>query len=400
MRSRLTLIEQFSPTTWQVVWCALNFAACIPVLVAVGLFSLYHFYLLATNTTTIEAWEKDKVAMLVRRGRIEKIKFPYNLGVLQNIRYVLGSNPLVWCWPTLRVQGDGLSYPVEAGTEEHVQYLWPPKDPTSYYEPRPLPETPWTYGSGVNPHLEPSNARLRSKASSRNTAGNQGGAREMDSFTRFLKSLDNDEPDSRTPSPASSDLDSGANIDDGAIQARRQPRTGDQISDEEADSDAYDTKTGRPKARRGSEGWEVKPLTPWAREEIVRKYAARRGLGQEEGPVPGSAVDQEHLPESRSDDVSLRAQDAPAQPQGTDLEDESSPTLDKYNRYIPSAEDSSSSDDGNPPSEGRFRDRLWEQHIDVWEGRVIANGSGAAAGNGTAGETHGIADADSALEEL
>ncbi|KZO96328.1 zf-DHHC-domain-containing protein [Calocera viscosa TUFC12733] len=108
----------YSPSMSQVIWGVLNFAACVPVLVAVGLFSLYHFYLLATNTTTIEAWEKDKVAMLVRRGRIEKIKFPYNLGLLQNMRYVLGASPLRWCVPSRKVQGDGLSYPVEAGTGE------------------------------------------------------------------------------------------------------------------------------------------------------------------------------------------------------------------------------------------------------------------------------------------
>ncbi|KZT62662.1 zf-DHHC-domain-containing protein [Calocera cornea HHB12733] len=108
----------YTPSTGTVVWGALNFATCVPVMCAVGLFSLYHFYLLATNTTTIEAWEKDKVAMLVRRGRIEKIKFPYNLGLVQNLRYVLGSSMLFWCLPTRSVQGDGLSYPVEAGTGE------------------------------------------------------------------------------------------------------------------------------------------------------------------------------------------------------------------------------------------------------------------------------------------
>lgn len=35
--------------------------------------SLYHFYCVATNTTTIEAWEKDKVATLIRRGKIREV---------------------------------------------------------------------------------------------------------------------------------------------------------------------------------------------------------------------------------------------------------------------------------------------------------------------------------------
>ena len=47
------------------------------VLIILNLDSLYHFYCLATNTTTIEGWEKDKVATLVRRGKIHEVKFPY-----------------------------------------------------------------------------------------------------------------------------------------------------------------------------------------------------------------------------------------------------------------------------------------------------------------------------------
>lgn len=35
--------------------------------------SLYHFYCLLNNTTTIEGWEKDKVATLVKKGRIHEV---------------------------------------------------------------------------------------------------------------------------------------------------------------------------------------------------------------------------------------------------------------------------------------------------------------------------------------
>lgn len=55
----------------------LNFATCAPVWVCVGMFSLYHTYLAMGNSTTIEGWEKDKVATLVRRGKIREIKYPY-----------------------------------------------------------------------------------------------------------------------------------------------------------------------------------------------------------------------------------------------------------------------------------------------------------------------------------
>lgn len=65
------------PSTMDMVVLILNFAQGVPVLLMVGLFSMYHTYALCTNTTTIEGWEKDKVAMLVRRGKIEEVsQFP------------------------------------------------------------------------------------------------------------------------------------------------------------------------------------------------------------------------------------------------------------------------------------------------------------------------------------
>jgi hypothetical protein len=54
-----------------------NFAACGPVWLCVGMFSVYHLYLASGNSTTIEGWEKDKVATLVRRGKIHDVKYPY-----------------------------------------------------------------------------------------------------------------------------------------------------------------------------------------------------------------------------------------------------------------------------------------------------------------------------------
>lgn len=41
------------------------------------MFSIYHVYLACGNSTTIEGWEKDKVATLIRRGKIKEVKYPY-----------------------------------------------------------------------------------------------------------------------------------------------------------------------------------------------------------------------------------------------------------------------------------------------------------------------------------
>ncbi|KAL7342987.1 zf-DHHC-domain-containing protein [Rhodotorula toruloides] len=109
-----------NPTTTQVVLLILNYTACLPVLIAVGIFSLLQFWSLFTNTTTIESWEKDRAASLKRRGKIREYKYPYHLTYLQNIQSVLGKNPLFWCWPQ-PTPGDGLAYPIAQGAGASVR---------------------------------------------------------------------------------------------------------------------------------------------------------------------------------------------------------------------------------------------------------------------------------------
>lgn len=105
------------PCARELVWLVVNYALCIPVILLVGIFSLYHFYCLAVNQTTIESWEKDRTATMIRRGRVRKVKYPYDLGLWRNVRQVLGASPLVWCLPGAgaRMAGDGLKYPVANG---------------------------------------------------------------------------------------------------------------------------------------------------------------------------------------------------------------------------------------------------------------------------------------------
>lgn len=113
--------------------------------------SLYHFHGLLRNTTTIEGWEKDKVATMVRKGKIHEVSTcllylcfrlmnlslidqvsicmtstsspsgPYsihyifqNLGRRKNIESVLGNDWVLWCWPTIP-PGTGLKYEIAEG---------------------------------------------------------------------------------------------------------------------------------------------------------------------------------------------------------------------------------------------------------------------------------------------
>ncbi|GAA96590.1 hypothetical protein E5Q_03260 [Mixia osmundae IAM 14324] len=121
------------------VMLVMNYVLCIPVLLAVGGFSFYHFWCLSSNTTTIEGWEKDKVAVLRRRGRIREVKYPYDLGFMKNISSVMGYHPLLWCWPQ-RSYGDGLSYRAAEAVKPFAQYFWPPRD---QYAPHYQRRTPF-----------------------------------------------------------------------------------------------------------------------------------------------------------------------------------------------------------------------------------------------------------------
>jgi hypothetical protein len=69
----------------------LNLATCVPVWLAVGIFSIYHVYCAVGNSTTIEGWEKDRVATLVRRGKIRHMKYPYVSCIAGEVLFCLPS---------------------------------------------------------------------------------------------------------------------------------------------------------------------------------------------------------------------------------------------------------------------------------------------------------------------
>lgn len=77
---------------------------------------------MAANTTTIEGWEKEKVAIMKRKGKIREYRYPYTLGLLGNLRAVFGPSLLLACWPRAAV-GDGLSFPVGEGVGKSRRVL-------------------------------------------------------------------------------------------------------------------------------------------------------------------------------------------------------------------------------------------------------------------------------------
>ncbi|KAL9086166.1 MAG: hypothetical protein Q9165_007231 [Trypethelium subeluteriae] len=102
-------------------------------------------YSLTTNTTTIESWELDRHATLLRRARhfggvldapdgqkipIRRQEFPYDVGVWRNCVQGMGAaNPLAWFWPFAKSPSveSGLEFEVNGFESEDT--VWPPPDP-------------------------------------------------------------------------------------------------------------------------------------------------------------------------------------------------------------------------------------------------------------------------------
>ncbi|KAJ7459098.1 zf-DHHC-domain-containing protein [Mycena galericulata] len=275
------------PDSVELVFIILNYVTCVPVLMSVGAFSIYHFNSLMSNTTTIEGWEKDKVATMVRRGKIREVKFPYvralsflrpisdllqNIGRRRNIESILGTNPWLWCWPTT-TPGTGLKYKLTEGDDtDEATEIWPPRDPAAMFDEGPdkefvLPESPWTYENGsINPDLQPSNAAI---------------PRRRKRKTNGASSLPPYHPDYQ---PDGGDADAYDSTDD----------------DDDYDEDRY-VDNSKTRVRRGSEGYEVRP---GAREDMLARYLTEIGEKVEKYhryiPQPDS--------ESESDDVPLGQQ--------------------------------------------------------------------------------------------
>ncbi|KAI8097732.1 DHHC palmitoyltransferase-domain-containing protein [Halteromyces radiatus] len=93
------------------VLLGLNLLLCIIVIIGVAILSGYHIYCITTNTTTIEGWEKGRSLTLKSMGTVHDVMYPYDMGVMNNIKFVLGRQPLLWFWPR-QMEGSGLSFPI------------------------------------------------------------------------------------------------------------------------------------------------------------------------------------------------------------------------------------------------------------------------------------------------
>ncbi|KAF9117058.1 Ubiquitin carboxyl-terminal hydrolase 33 [Mortierella sp. AM989] len=119
------MYTDFAPTKVQVIFMAVNIAVDGGVLLAVGILAVYHLWSLVTNTSTIEAWEQEKVEAMIKKGKLKKTKFPYDIGCFANYRQVLGPRIWLWLWPQ-QMLGSGTEF--EVNKHKDAALIWPPRE--------------------------------------------------------------------------------------------------------------------------------------------------------------------------------------------------------------------------------------------------------------------------------
>ncbi|CAD6905183.1 unnamed protein product [Tilletia controversa] len=215
------------PGTPEMVLIIFNYIAALIVGFLVGIFCVYHTWLLANGNTTIESSERERVRTMVRRGRIREIRYPFDLGPFANICSVLGPTPLHWFIPGLQTQsGDGLVFRYRNGTPPWLPFAWPPRDPTHSHHSRHSQQHISPSAMRKRAELEQGWEWERERAQARD---DQGGAyASAHAFTYGAERLN----------PA---------LQPSNIQRRRE-------------KDNHSPPEGlRPRVRRGSEGVEIKP---------------------------------------------------------------------------------------------------------------------------------------------
>jgi len=82
----------------------------IPTILAVSCLCIFQLQLLTSNTTTVESMDLEtNERIYYKKGK--SYQFPYDLGTINNMKQVLGSNVCLWLLPTTP-ESDGLTYEI------------------------------------------------------------------------------------------------------------------------------------------------------------------------------------------------------------------------------------------------------------------------------------------------
>ncbi|KNE63358.1 hypothetical protein AMAG_08495 [Allomyces macrogynus ATCC 38327] len=123
---------------YQLVITIIDICMAVPVFLTVGALSIYHFYYIVTNCTTIESMEKERKAVVRRMddGMVGNIENAYDIDWWTNIKSVFGRNPIFWCFPRSLAHpvpaecGDGTVFPINM---THVESWSAPAEPKRHH---------------------------------------------------------------------------------------------------------------------------------------------------------------------------------------------------------------------------------------------------------------------------
>jgi hypothetical protein len=199
----------------------------------------------------------------------------------RNIDAVLGSNPLLWCWPR-PPSGSGVKFELSKNDGETYHLTAMPNllksssstgetcQPCQSQEEDPCNQdlksaSPWTYqNEGFNPALQPSNASLR----------------ETNSVARRRQRSRIPEGEDASDVPPYHPDYNRANENENGL-----------YDGEEEDSSNEDANYDKARVRRGSEGYEVRQIN---REDVLQRYL------EELGEKPGRYV--KYMPQPDDND--------------------------------------------------------------------------------------------------
>lgn len=173
--------------------------------------------------------------------------------------------------------------PPPSSTDEGAQYRWPPKDPTKngwtaeapplFAPPGAASTSPFTYGSGFNPSLVPSNSVGLRQRTYPSHHYQQEEEREGEAEGETSSDSDDEIVQPRQRMMAEPDADQLAALDgyDDYPREAHQYQYEDQIDDDEGEEAEYNDEEDeggydpqpRVMVRRGSEGYEVRPRAGW-----------------------------------------------------------------------------------------------------------------------------------------
>lgn len=85
----------------EIVFVVLDFVLCTVVNVSVGILSALQILYALKNETNIEVMQKEKLFKLREVGKDIRHQdlYPYDAGVCENLKSILGSNPILWWLP-------------------------------------------------------------------------------------------------------------------------------------------------------------------------------------------------------------------------------------------------------------------------------------------------------------